>query len=282
MLTDSSNFLTTVFNRLETELRMASYEKPFNSHRSPATTWIPLSHSLALMFNRKRLLGWSVILFAITIVLTMGGYTLTTGYVDSFTAGYFNTPPTTDSIWGWFKYSGWISGKWLLIIITRIFAFYISFLLAYSLTTPGYVLLSTAAERLFLGENFLPDANLTIRGILIDLAEGVKIGLYGVLVTFVALFVNFIPILGQIIVFLLYTYYSALMFIDYPASRRRWSLGRKISWVSGNRKTAFKLGFVPALLSMIPVLNVFLLAVFFPVLTIHATVNFVNSQSNPS
>lgn len=261
---------------------MASYEKTFNSRQSPVSTWIPLSHSLTLMFSRRRLLGWSVILFAITIVLTMGGYTLTTGYVDSFTAGYFNTPPPTESIWGWVKFSGWLTGKWLLIIISRIFAFYISFLLAYSLTTPGYVLLSTAAERLFLGDNFHPDANFTIRGILIDLAEGVKIGLYGVLVTFVALFVNFIPVLGQIIVFLLYTYYSALMFIDYPASRRRWSLGRKISWVSGNRKIAFKLGFVPALLSMIPLLNVFLLAVCFPVLTIHATVNFVNSQSNHS
>lgn len=259
---------------------MPSTVNTLDSHQYPATAWIPLSNSLKLMFSRKRLLGWSVVLFAITIVLTWGGYTLTTDYVDAFTAGYFNVPPVTDNLWGWVKYSGWISGKWLLIIISRIFAFYISFLLAYTLTTPGYVLLSTAAERLFLGDNFYPDANFTLRGILIDLTEGLKIGLYGVLVTFVALFVNFIPVLGQIIVFLLYTYYSALMFIDYPASRRRWSLGRKISWISGNRKIAFKLGFVPALLSMIPLLNVFLLAVFFPILTIHATVNFVNSQLN--
>jgi len=230
------------------------------------------------MFSKKQLLLLSTILFLVTIVLTWGAYITITDYIDTETASYFSTAPATDSYWGWIKYSGWIVSKWLFLIITRIFSFYISFLLAYSLTSPGYVLLSTAAEKLQMGDRFNPEGSLTLQGILTDLAEGLKIGLYGVLVTFVALLVNFIPILGQLIVFLLYTYYSALMFIDYPASRRRWSLRRKISWISSNRSIAFKLGFVPALLSMIPLLNVFLLALLFPLLTVHATLNFTNIQ----
>ena len=72
-----------------------------------------------------------------------------------------------------------------------------------------------------------------MRGVATDLVEGVKIGLYGILVSLAALFVSFIPVIGLVIVFLIYTFYSALMFIDYPASRRRWTLGRKITWLVG-------------------------------------------------
>ena len=111
-----------------------------------------------------------------------------------------------------------------------------------------------------------------------DLIEGVKIGLYGILVSLAALFVSFIPVLGLVLVFLIYTFYSALMFIDYPASRRRWTLRRKINWLVDNRNLAFRLGFLPAVLSMVPLLNIFLMAVLFPVLTIHATLNFARRQ----
>ncbi len=253
-------------------------DTPSNRYQLPRTKWIPLSRSLELIFQKRQLLGWSALLFIVTICLTWSSYVVITGYVDTLTAPYFSSAPTTDSFWGWIKYSGWTTGRWMLLLITRVFSFYISFLLAYSLTTPGYVLLSGAAEKLQLGDRFHPEENLTLRGILADFAEGLKIGMYGVLVTFVALLVSFIPILGQLVVFLLYTFYSALMFIDYPASRRRWTLHRKISWVSSNRSISFRLGFVPALLSMIPLLNVFLLALFFPLLTVHATLNFTNIQ----
>jgi len=231
-----------------------------------------------MMFKTKRLLGYSAILFAVTIALTWFGYMVTTGYADTLISGYFNNPPAAAGVWGWIKHSGWVTGQWFLLVISRIVAFYLSFLFSYSLTTPGYVLLSGAAEKVQLGENFDPEAGFSVRGALVDLVEGIKIGLYGVLVTLAALFVNFIPVIGQIVVFLLYTYYSALMFIDYPASRRRWTLSRKISWISANRMIAFRLGFVPALLSMVPFLNIFLLALFFPVLTIHATLNFANRE----
>ncbi len=247
-------------------------------HAIPPSSWIPFSASLALMVRKKQLLGWSFLLFAITILLTWLGYTLMVGYVDTLTGSFLHSPPATDSLWGWLKYSGWTVGTWLLLVISRIIAFYLSFLFAYSLTTPGYVFLSTAAEKLHLGENFNPEDAFTLRGVATDLIEGLKIGFYGILVSLAALFVNFIPVIGLIFVFLLYTFYSALMFIDYPASRRRWTLGRKINWLLDNRRIAFRLGFLPAVLSMIPLLNIFLMAVLFPVLTIHATLNFAHRQ----
>ena len=104
--------------------------------------------------------------------------------------------------------------------------------------------------------------------------EGIKIAVFGIVVTIVALFINFIPGIGQAAVFLLYTYYSALMFIDYPASRRRWSLGEKIGWLRNQSSPAFRIGVLPALVSMVPLLNIFAMALLFPILTIHATLNF--------
>lgn len=240
--------------------------------------WIPLSYSLAFLLRSKRLLGWSVILTLATIVFTWLGYLLTVGIVDSLTGSFFLTQPEAVGIWGWTKYLGWEIMHWGFLIISRIVAFYLAFLIAYSLSAPGYVFLSTATEKKHAGENFEPDAVLNIKGILIDLWEGLKIGLLGILVTIAALMANFIPVVGQVVVLLLYTYYSALMFVDYPSSRRRWSLGKKISWLQRHNKQALRLGIFPALLSLVPILNIFLIAMIFPLMTVHSTLNFVSIE----
>lgn len=236
--------------------------------------WFSLSYSLRFMMRRKRLFAWSLLLFLATICLTAAGYQLSIEYVDSFAGSFLLEPPVTGTIWGWLKYQGWNVATWLFLIITRIAAFYLAFLVAYCLTSPGYVFLSTAAEKLHAGKQFEPDDGLNLRSVLIDILEGVKIALFGVVITLVALLVNFIPGLGQGVVFLLYAFYSALMFIDYPSSRRRWSLGRKIGWIREHSGPALRLGLLPALVSMIPVLNVFFMSILFPVLTIYSTLNF--------
>jgi CysZ protein len=237
-------------------------------------TWIPLSTSLSLMFRRKRLFGWSVLLFLITIVLTWIGYQVTVDFIDGWTGNFAATAPATDGILGWIKHKGWVAASWLFLIVSRIVAFYLAFLFAYSLSTPGYVFLSTAAEKLYAGKHFDAEANFSVAGFFSDIFEGIKIAFFGILVTIVALFVNFIPGIGQIVVFLLYTYYSALMFVDYPASRRSWSLGKKLRWLRTHSSPAFRLGVLPAVISMIPLVNIFAIALLFPLLTVHTTLNF--------
>ncbi len=236
--------------------------------------WIPLSFSFAFILRSRRLMAWSAFLVLMTMAFTWVGYLLTVDFVDGLTGSFFLTQPEAAGIWGWTKYLGWMGMKWLFLIISRIIAFYLAFLIAYCLSAPGYVFLSTATEKIHAGENFEADAALNFRGILIDLFEGVKIGLFGVLVTVAALAANFIPGIGQVVVLLLYTYYSTLMFVDYPASRRRWSLGRKIIWISSHSRPSFRLGIFPALVSMVPLLNIFLMAMIFPLMTVHSTLNF--------
>lgn len=236
--------------------------------------WIPLTYSLSFLMRSKRLLLWSVILVLFTIVFTWLGYLLTVDFVDGLTGTFFLNQPEATGIWGWTKYSGWVVMKWVFLVISRVVAFYLAFLIAYTLSAPGYVFLSTATEKKHAGKDFEADAALNIKGLLIDLFEGLKIGLFGIVVTIVAIAVNFIPVIGQIIVFLLYTYYSTLMFVDYPSSRRRWSLGQKIGWIRKHNNPALRLGIFPALVSFIPVLNIFFMALIFPLMTVHTTLNF--------
>lgn len=203
------------------------------------------------------------------------GYIGALDFIRGLTGHFFQQPPESTGFWSWFMVKGWWVLKYLFFIVTRIIAFYLSFLVAYCLTAPGYVFLSTATEKTYLGEDFEFDEGFTVTGVITDVIEGCKIGAVGILVTIVALFANFIPIVGQIVVLFIYTFYSALMFVDYPASRHRWSLGKKISWVREYNKRSFRLGIFPALISMVPIINIFFMALLFPLFTVHTTLNFI-------
>ena len=173
---------------------------------------------------------------------------------------------------------GWLGLKYIYFFISRVVAFYLAFLVAYTVTSPGYSILSAVAEKIWAGDHFEDDDGLSFSGLLVDFYEAIKIVLFGIIVAIAALLVNFVPVVGQLLAFAFYIYYSALMFLDYPASRRRWSLGKKLAWMGQHNGTGFVLGIFPALLSMIPVVNIFVIALLFPFLTVYATLNFTNIE----
>ncbi len=211
----------------------------------------------------------------LTGALTWLGYLFSVDLINQFTGSFFTAPPTVEHFWHWPLVWGWTAMKWVFLVLSRVVAFYLAFLVAYCLTTPGYVFLSTWAGNRYTEKSGEGEAALSLAGILVDLREGVKIGVIGLLVTVAALLANFIPVIGQVTVFILYVFYSALMFVDFPSSRYRWTLGRKLGWLQQHRNQAFRLGLLPAVISMIPLLNVFLMALFFPLFTIHTTLNFL-------
>ncbi|MGE4400437.1 MAG: EI24 domain-containing protein [Desulfobulbus sp.] len=240
-----------------------------------ASAWVPLSFSFAFLLRHPRLLGWSLILVLVTGSLTWAGYLFSIDLINHFTGSFFTTPPAVEKFWQWLLLWGWTGLKWIFMILTRVVAFYLAFVVAYSLTTPGYVFLSTWTGNLYSPRAGEGEARLSFGGAMIDLWEGVKIGAMGLVVSVVALMANFIPVAGQAAVFCIYAFYSALMFVDYPASRYRWSLGRKLSWLRHHHNQAFRLGLFPAMISMVPLLNVFLMALLFPLFTVHTTLNFL-------
>lgn len=243
--------------------------------------WIPLGRSFRLLFTRKRLFGTSIILFLATALLTWLGYQLSVNFIDNFTSQFFNNVSESTSVLGWLKTQLVLGLEWLYLVISRVIAFYLAFLIAFTLTSPGYVLLSTSAEKLHAEDKFSDQEDgLSLRNISLDLLEGVKIGMIGLIITPIVLLVNFIPIIGQVVGFVLYTYYSALMFVDYPSSRRRWSLGKKIRWIVKRKWISFRIGLLPAMISLVPIVNIFFMALLFPLLTIHTTLNFTAIEDN--
>ncbi len=243
-----------------------------NKHLPP---WVPLFTSLLFVLGHVRILGWSLLLVGITAGLTWGGYIAAIDLVNMYAGSLLRHPPVSAGIYGWLMDKGWLVLHFFFLLVTRVVSFYLAFLVAYCLTSPGYVFLSTATEKIYQGESFTFAAGDGFRGIAIDMLEGCKIGLVGIFVTIIALFANGIPLVGPVLVLLIYIFYSALMFVDYPASRTRWSLGRKIGWVKQYPGRAFRLGIFPAFVSMVPVLNIFLMALLFPLFTVHTTLNFI-------
>ena len=249
-----------------------------NNINNVGRRWVSFSSSRTFLFRHLRLLGWSALLVILTGALTWLGYLEAIQIVDKFTGHFFQLPPEGAGISGWFKVQGWLVLKYLFLLVSRIAAFYLAFLTAYCITTPGYVFLSGMVEKIYGKQTGEPVSGFKPQRILIDLLEGVKIGIVGLVVTIVALAVNFVPVIGQLKVFLLYVFYSTLMFIDYPASNRSWTLGQKIGWVRKNYRCSFRLGVFPALISMIPIINILFMALLFPLFTVHTTLNFISTQ----
>ncbi len=254
--------------------------------RSPALpssvkTWVTLGQATRFLFSSGRLMGWSLLLVAVTLGLTWGGYQLTTALMDQLTGNFFQQGPEVVGIWGWIKFQGWWILKWIFLLLSRLIAFYLAFFVAYTLTTPSYVFLSVAVEKKKAGHDFEEDAPFTLIGVLVDLREGLKIALVGLLLSVLAFGLNFIPIIGQILVILIYSWCSALMFLDYPTARRRWTLGRKMAWLKRHWLATLRLGLLAALLGMIPLVNIFLIAFLFPLFTVHTTLNFMVLDGQP-
>ncbi|MFP7756293.1 EI24 domain-containing protein [Thermodesulfobacteriota bacterium B35] len=258
---------------------MTQKKKDVTSAHALGGTWVPLSSSLMFLVRHVKLLALGLLLVLLTGLLTWIGYLEAIDFIDSLTGHFFQQPPAGEGVLGWLLAGGWLVLKYVFVLVTRVVAFYLAFLLAYCLTTPGYVFLSNATEKIYLGGAFPSEGGFTVAGVITDLVEGIKIGAVGILVTVVALFANFIPVIGQGVVFLIYTFYSALMFVDYPASSLRWSLGRKIRWVVRHRNRSFRLGLLPALVSMVPLVNIFFMALLFPLFTVHTTLNFMSVEA---
>ena len=241
--------------------------------------WYSLGYSFGFMMKNGRVLLMSILLILAMIGLTALSYTLIVDKVEGYLTSLVSIPEQVPGIVGWLKHAGWTVISWFSHVVVKIIAFYLSFLLSYTLTSPGYGFLSVAAEKLHLGEQFQQDGGFSLSGVLVDMFEAFKISLFGLLVSAAAVLMNFIPVIGQMMLILFYVSYSALMFIDFPASRRRWTLGHKLGWLRRNTQPAFRLGILPALVSMIPLVNIFCMSFLFPVLTVQATLNFAVIES---
>lgn len=249
-----------------------------SSADASAPRWISLGFALGFIFRHPKVLSTSFILVISTGLLTWLGAYGSLAFIDSLVGDFFAHAPSVEHFWQMPMVWGWVVLRWLFLLVTRIIAFYLAFLLAYSLTSPGYVFLSFLTGNRYSGQVKEGEATMTVKGFFVDLWEGLKIAVVGVLATIVAFAVNFLPVIGQAMAFLIYVFYSSLMFIDFPSSRYRWTLGQKMGWINSHRGQALRMGLLPAAISMIPLINVFFMALLFPLFTVHSTLNYLNIE----
>ena len=238
--------------------------------------WISLRDNIRFIFSRPTLIAWSIVLLAATALVTFLGYTFILSGFEALTGNFFKAPPNG----GAFLQFSWHILLWLYLISTRLVSFYIALLLSYTVTFPAYMFLSNGVEKIDAGDSFDSQEGFDISIIIDDLLEGVKIALFGIVVSLILFFVTFLPVLGTVIAFVVFIFYSTLLFIDFPASRRHWTLSAKLRWLYAHPLLSLRIGFIPALVGMVPIMNVLFIALLSPVLTVHATRNFVAVTDN--
>ncbi len=160
---------------LLTFLRSKALKTMDQTNNSSHRKWIPLTSSALFMLRHGKLMVLSLFLFILTLGITWLCYHVSIGFVDNLTGDFFLEVPQTLTIWGWIKHKGWLLLKWLFLISTRIIAFYLAFLTAYCLTTPGYVILSTATEKYQAGMQFDLTESTKLKGLVVDLKGGINI-----------------------------------------------------------------------------------------------------------
>jgi|GEM_PF-244263 len=233
-----------------------------------------LFKSIKYLFSNGKLVVASLAAVLFMILLSILMYHQISSWFNSLTVSFFNKPPMLEVFFDYIYYAGWWIIKVLFKAIVVIVSFYVSFVISYTICSPIYSFISIIAEDIHFGK---PDdnADFNFEGVVEDVFQAMKIAGVTILLSVGAFFINFIPVVGQIIAIAIYIWANSLMLIDFPASRRRWPMKRKLLWTKENLVASLRIGTLPTLLSMIPFINIILLAFIFPLLVVHSTLNFV-------
>jgi CysZ protein len=233
-----------------------------------------LFKSVKYLFSNGKLVVASLAAVLFMILLSILMYHQISSWFNSLTVAFFDKPPALDAILDYIYYAGWWIVKILFKAIVIIVSFYVSFVISYTVCSPLYSFISIIAEDIHFGK---PDdnADFNFEGVVEDVFQAMKIAGITILLSVGAFFINFIPVVGQIMAITIYIWANSLMLIDFPASRRRWAMKRKLLWTKDNPIASLRIGALPTLLSMLPFINIILLAFLFPLLVVHSTLNFV-------
>ncbi|MFO7736663.1 MAG: EI24 domain-containing protein [bacterium] len=240
--------------------------------------YINILESLGFFLKHKSLILLSILILCITFAITIFAGIHVMEWINSFTGGetFFMEAPATEAWYHYFSLAGWWILKGMFLIISTVISFYLSFLIAYNITSPLYSFLAARSEKLFRGHS--AGAPFNFSGIITDILQALKVSVVMIILSIIAFIINFIPFIGQVAAFLIYVGANTLLFVDFPAGEHRWPLKRKIGWLFQNKITTLRIGLFPTFVSLIPVANVFIFVFIFPVYIVHTTVNFVLSE----
>jgi len=199
-------------------------------------------------------------------------------FVTIKTLDFFEIAPAADNLFSEIYHAVKVCGAFLFKIVVNVLLFYLSFAVSYALVSPLYSFISMIAENVYFGKPE-DDAELSLPGVIEDIKQALKASAAVLVLGISAFFIGFVPVLGQILAFVLCFFMNALLIFDFVTSRRRWKFVRKAKWLLMHPSIALKTALLPSLISLIPVVNTILMPFLFPVFVVHATMNFAFEET---
>lgn len=146
--------------------------------------------------------------------------------------------------------------------------------------------LSSKTEMIVTGKQ---DSPISLKAIIAEIGRTIveelkKIGFY-VVIAVALLFLNFIPVIGSLIYFVLYTlltiFWLGMSFLDYTFARHEYKFGAKMKYCRSNLMPVMGFGSAIFVGALIPLFNL----VFFPIAVVGGTLlfldlNAVNAESS--
>ncbi|MBO4710351.1 EI24 domain-containing protein [bacterium] len=212
-----------------------------------------------------------VILFMILITIFL--YYQFTSFIMVRTLDFWKVDPAGEGFFSAVYYYLKVFGSFLFRLTVKVLSFYFSFIFAYTVVSPLYSFISKIAEDLYFGRPN-DDAEISVPGILEDIKQALKVTLATLTIGIIAFCMGFVPVVGQILAFILCLFMNGLLVFDFVTSRRRWSLVKKSKWLVTHPALTLGTVIIPTLISLLPVINIIFIAFLFPVFVVHATMNF--------
>ncbi len=240
---------------------------------------ISIKETFKYMKGNSKLLLFSMTVALIMIFVSIFLYHGIFSFMKNLTAPFYSIPPITEEFFDYFHYAGWVVFKFFFQASITIFVFYVTFLISYLLCAPLYSFLSYVSENVFLGkpeeEN---DFDISFVGE--DYFQAVKISGISIAASFYLFFVNFVPVIGQILVFAAYPLLNTLLITDFSAARKDWSIVSRILWMKENPVPVLMIGCSLTIVSIIPQLNNIAAALLIPFLIVFSSLNIISIEKH--
>jgi uncharacterized protein involved in cysteine biosynthesis len=240
---------------------------------------ISLKETIGYVKENSRIIILSLTVSLIMIFISIFLYHMIFSFMKNLTDTFYSVPPLVEEFFDYFHYAGWVAFKFFFKASTTIFVFYSTFLIGYLLLSPLYSFISYASENTFLGKP-QEESDFDVSFIGEDYLQAIKITAVALFVTVYLFFINFVPVIGQIVVFISYPVLNALLIADFSASRKEWSITSRFLWIKENPLLVLIVGGSLTIVSIIPQINNIVAALLVPFFIAYTSLNIAVIEKN--
>ncbi|HNW83456.1 MAG TPA: EI24 domain-containing protein [bacterium] len=249
------------------------YGKVSDGLSSKLKTGTSLKESGKIIIANSRILVFALAVTLIMIFVSMFLYHYFSSGFNSLLSGFYSNSPALDGPFDYIYYLFWAVTKVFFHAIVIAASFLIPFILSYIITSPLNSIISIMAKDLSDGKP-VEGADFSFEDAFEDIINSLQVAGLSAGLILIAFFLNLIPVIGQIAAFAIFIAVFSMLINDFSLQNSNLDPKMKILWMRDHPFHCLRTGTLPAILAMLPLLNNVILALVFPVLIIHAVLNF--------